>query len=249
MEIVYLFLIWHVLVYPSSNAYNSTQDRDEGPIGGLENPPKVPKSLEKISLAFDVLAVLLSFAAFGYTMAILVMAYIVVSRLYSNRSIRLKKFPWLAVVIIFTFQGVWVYATTSFALQEEWSIQSSIWAVLAAGFQVAAVYPISQIFQHESDQKDGVRSLSMVLGYTGTFIFTSMIYGVGLLCYFLYWKESLEVFLILLMVQLPIFSYFLIWFSKVRKNTKHANFKHTMRFTLLSSLLMNAFFTYLIMTN
>jgi hypothetical protein len=105
MEIVYLFLIWHVLVYPSSNAYNSTQDRDEGPIGGLENPPKVPKSLEKISLAFDVLAVLLSFAAFGYTMAILVMAYIVVSRLYSNRSIRLKKISLVGCCHHFYFSG------------------------------------------------------------------------------------------------------------------------------------------------
>ena len=52
-----LALVLHLLVYPSSNAFNSWQDRDEGPIGGMERPPQAPDSLRWWSLGFDVLAV------------------------------------------------------------------------------------------------------------------------------------------------------------------------------------------------
>ncbi|HMT35427.1 MAG TPA: hypothetical protein PKC41_06190, partial [Chitinophagaceae bacterium] len=33
-----LFFILHFFVYPASNAYNSTQDRDEGSVGLIKNP-------------------------------------------------------------------------------------------------------------------------------------------------------------------------------------------------------------------
>lgn len=39
------FLILHLLIYPSSNGYNSYQDKDETSIGGLKNPPKVSINL------------------------------------------------------------------------------------------------------------------------------------------------------------------------------------------------------------
>ena len=39
------FLILHVLIFPSSNGYNSYQDRDETSIGGLKYPPKVSRNL------------------------------------------------------------------------------------------------------------------------------------------------------------------------------------------------------------
>lgn len=248
-DVVVLFFVWHVLVYPSSNAYNSTQDRDEGPIGGLKNPPKVPKALALVALGFDVLAILIGYLIFGLTVGLLILGYIVVSRLYSNRTVRLKKYPWLSVCIIFVFQGSWVYATTSYALDSRWVLREGFWALLAAGFQVAAIYPISQIFQHESDRKDGVKSLSISLGYEGTFLFTAALYSIGLVCYFLFWQHSFDVFLKLLAVQIPILFYFTWWFLKVKQKKENANFSNTMRFTLLSSLLMNAFFIYLILTN
>ena len=33
-----IFLILHLLIYPSSNGFNSYMDRDEGSIGGLKSP-------------------------------------------------------------------------------------------------------------------------------------------------------------------------------------------------------------------
>ena len=55
-----LFVILHVLVYPSSNAYNSVQDRDTGSIGLIEKPMMVPPSLSIITICMDMLAILLT---------------------------------------------------------------------------------------------------------------------------------------------------------------------------------------------
>ena len=56
-----VFVVLHLLVYPSSNGYNSYMDRDETPIGGLASPLPPTKQLFRVTVAMDVLAVLLSF--------------------------------------------------------------------------------------------------------------------------------------------------------------------------------------------
>ena len=45
IKAVVAFCILHLLIFPSSNGYNSYQDRDETSIGGLKNPPKVTRNL------------------------------------------------------------------------------------------------------------------------------------------------------------------------------------------------------------
>jgi 1,4-dihydroxy-2-naphthoate octaprenyltransferase len=89
IQLLLVLIIWHLLVFPASNAYNSYHDRDEGPIGALESPPKPTGLLLHIANAMDGLAIFLSFhinvAFTGF-----VILFIVVSRLYSNRKVRLK---------------------------------------------------------------------------------------------------------------------------------------------------------------
>src|ERR1035437_2904734 len=48
------FAILHLLIFPSSNGYNSYQDKDESSIGGLKYPPKVTKDLFYVTLLMDV---------------------------------------------------------------------------------------------------------------------------------------------------------------------------------------------------
>ena len=50
------FVIWHLLVYPASNGYNSYFDKDEGSIALIEKPPPVDKSLYFFALLLDVIA-------------------------------------------------------------------------------------------------------------------------------------------------------------------------------------------------
>src|ERR1035437_259181 len=102
-QLFLVLVIWHILVFPSSNGYNSYNDRDEGPIGGLASPPKPTKLLLYVSTIFDGTAILLSLLINNY-FAIFVFIYIVSSRLYSNRNIRLKKYPIIGFLVVFFFQ-------------------------------------------------------------------------------------------------------------------------------------------------
>src|SRR5438874_5203370 len=87
-----VFVIFHFLLYPSSNGYNSYMDKDESPIGGLANPLLPTKELFIVTIVMDVLSVLFSFLI-DPVLALGVLLYIMASRAYSYRGIRLKKYP------------------------------------------------------------------------------------------------------------------------------------------------------------
>ena len=64
-----VFFVLHFLLYPASNGYNSLIDKDEGPVGGLESPPKTNIQLQLLVISFDLLAIIISFLhgiVFGY---------------------------------------------------------------------------------------------------------------------------------------------------------------------------------------
>ena len=54
-----IFIILHILIYPSSNGFNSYMDRDEGSIGGLKSPLQPTRQLLYVSLIMDGLALIL----------------------------------------------------------------------------------------------------------------------------------------------------------------------------------------------
>src|ERR1700712_1543015 len=85
-----LFFIIHILVYPASNGYNSYMDRDETSIGGIKNPMKPTGELFRVTIIMDALAVTSSFVISSW-FALGILLYILASRAYSYRGIRLKK--------------------------------------------------------------------------------------------------------------------------------------------------------------
>src|SRR6478736_9084300 len=96
-----IFIILHFLIYPSSNGFNSYMDRDEGSIGGLKSPLQPTRQLLYATLTMDGLAIILGFLI-SYYSVLATGLYILASRAYSARSIRLKKYPvigFLTVVI------------------------------------------------------------------------------------------------------------------------------------------------------
>jgi hypothetical protein len=58
-QLLWSFVIIHLLLYPASNGYNSYFDKDEKSIGGLKNPPPVNKTLYYAALLLDALAIVL----------------------------------------------------------------------------------------------------------------------------------------------------------------------------------------------
>ena len=163
---VIAFVILHVLIFPSSNGYNSYQDRDESSIGGLKHPPKVSKSLYYVSQLFDSAGVLLGLFI-SPSFSLLVLVLVLMSRAYSYRNVRLKKYPILGFLTVFVFQGAFVYlvassAITNFSLGTFFSGHSLLCMSVASLF-IGSMYPLTQIYQHQSDKKDGVITISKPL--------------------------------------------------------------------------------------
>jgi len=244
-ELFLVLFIWHVLVFPSSNGYNSYHDNDEGPIGGLAAPPKPTKLLLHISNVMDVAAILLSFIINIY-FVFFVSLYIIASRLYSNRKVRLKKHPLFGFLVVFIFQGAWIFCANVIGLSsmQLFSLPSVIFSMIASSFLIATIYPITQIYQHKEDENDGVKTLSMVLGLKGTFLFSTVMFTVATLLIYLsfYFSNTLEHFWLFIIVMLPSTLFFFSWSIRSFKNEVHINFKNTMIMLVMSSLLNNIYF-------
>lgn len=247
-------LVLHFLVYPASNGYNSYMDQDTESIGGIEKPPIPPKALFSVTLLMDALALSISVFYINLLFTFSLLTYIIASRLYSYRGVRLKKYPISGFLTVFIFQGGFTFfmvLTAASNLSAYQILQSPlVLAALAASFMIGGGYPLTQIFQHESDKADNVTTLSMKLGYRGTFVFSIIMFAVvGLLFFFYFSGKHQNVFILFQAFLLPVILWFLFWMRKVWNNTSEANFKNAMRMNNISALCMNAFFLTLLIIN
>jgi 1,4-dihydroxy-2-naphthoate octaprenyltransferase len=248
------FVILHLFIFPSSNGYNSYQDRDETSIGGLKYPPKVSENLFYATLLLDVFGVLSALFVSVY-FSLFILIFVLVSRAYSYRNVRLKKFAFIGFLTVFIFQGAFVFLMASSAITvfsiENFFTLSNIICMSVASFFIGSIYPLTQIYQHEADKKDGVISISYKLGYTGTFLFSALLFTIATIILYYYFglKHQKIALVLFLIVMVPVVTKLSIWFNKVRKDTVHANFENTMTMNLLTSTCMNLYFLLLILNN
>ncbi|WP_044208550.1 UbiA family prenyltransferase [Flammeovirga sp. OC4] len=238
-----VFLVLHLLVYPASNGYNSYMDRDTESIGGIEKPPLPSNLLFWCTLTMDFLAVNISLFFLNSTFTVLMVAYILMSRAYSYKGIRLKKYPIPGFLTVFIFQGFVTYwmVNEGISASEDSFFQShQIYAALATSFMIGGAYPMSQIYQHKQDAESGDQSISMMLGIKGTFYFGMILFGIagGLLFYYF---EILQQgsFITYILFLLPLLIWFQVWMIKTFKDEKEASFHNLMRMNNISALCMN----------
>lgn len=250
---LYVFLIIHLVLYPASNGYNSYCDRDDASVGGLKIPPKVSGELLYVVLLFDLAALIFSFMI-SFTFGITVLIYLLASKAYSYPRIRLKKYAIIGALVIFIFQG----AFTFFMVQEGISMnrefifsQKNILFALVSSFFLLGSYPITQIYQHHEDSKNGDKSLSMLLGIKGTFLFSGIVFAIatGLLCYLFYKEEKMVNIYIYLTAMIPVLFFFTRWMIKANKNISEINFENTMLMNKISSLSLSAAFIIMLFLN
>ncbi len=239
---ILIFLVLHLLVYPASNAYNSYCDKDTGPIGGLEKPPTVAPILAKVAYLLDFTALFVSYLFISKTMTLFVLAYIIMSRLYSWPITRLKKYPFLSFGIVGVFQGALVFYISYTFGQNNVALSSSI-PFLKMAFCACllwSVYPITQIYQHQADKLAGDKTMSQILGVNGTFINAIFWFIVAnIIAYFIFDTSQLKCFVV---CTLPTATYLLWWFWNVQSKPNTVNFKNTMRLNAISSVGLNLCF-------
>lgn len=238
-----VFFILHFLVYPSSNGYNSYMDRDTGSIGGLKSPPPPNKLLLQLTYVFDTLAILLSLLVNWYFTAGL-LVYILCSRAYSYRGIRLKKYPITGFLTVFLVQGAFTFYMIFKGITTNPHETPPLLCMLASSFLIGALYPLTQVYQHEDDKADGVTSISYLLGYRGTFLFSSLLFVLAEIVLYVYFSRqgNLKAFYVFSFSLLPAVAYFFYWFSRVYVNQKAANFKNSLMMNIIAATGTNTAF-------
>lgn len=245
-----IFFCLHLFIYPASNGYNSYMDQDESSIGGLKHPPKPTKKLFYVSMIFDGLGLIIAFIVHPLFF-ISVLLYILASRAYSFKGIRLKKYPVTGFLTVIFFQGGFTFwMVFNGAGNQYFNISPSMIPVfIGCSLLIAGVYPLTQIYQHKADKESGDITISLKLGYTGTFIFTACMFFAANFLFYKFFNDAgkLNHFILFQAFLLPVIIYFLYWFIKVFRDINEASFENTMKMNFIASSCMNAcFITFLL---
>ncbi len=237
------FFILHLLVYPASNGYNSYMDRDSSPIGGLKNPMMPTRQLFFVTVLMDILAVLLAMLISLYFSAGILL-YILVSRAYSYRGIRLKKYPILGYLTVVLFQGAFTFIISYHAINSRITLDVPLLPAIISSLLIGGFYPLTQIYQHQEDLRDGVITISYKLGYRGTFLFCAILYTLAISLLFIYFRNTNELnkFFVFTLLLSPVLFFFFKWAYAVWHDISAADFNNTMKMNVVASICTNSAF-------
>lgn len=163
------WLAWVVCLNGGTLAYNSAWDRDTDDVAYLHDPPVPPRHLASLSLLLMAAAVPLA-AIVDFRFAGLVAFCVLLSVVYSRPRPRLKGVPGLDLMINMvgygagtTLAGLLVGQALVYA--EPSAPDNSGWFLtLGFCFLFGSFYPLTQIYQLDSDRERGDRTLTSSLG-------------------------------------------------------------------------------------
>jgi 1,4-dihydroxy-2-naphthoate octaprenyltransferase len=243
-------IVLHLFIYPASNGYNSYMDRDTTPIGGLSHPLQPTRQLFWTTILMDITGLLLSLYI-NFYFALGILFYIIASRAYSNRSIRLKRYPVSGFLTVFVCQGALIFFLVYNYCGEHNTPGVWLMPAVISSFLIGALYPLTQVYQHEADRAGGVITISYLLGKRGSFIFSGLLFLGAAVLFFIYFSSKGERnnFLLFLLYTLPVVSFFGYWLLKVWKDESSADFKNSLRMNIIATLCITAYFITLILRN
>ncbi len=222
-------------------------DRDDSPIGGLSHPMQPTRQLYRITILMDVMAVMLGLLiSIYFSMGILL--YIIASRAYSSRQIRLKRFPLIGFFTVFIFQGALVFYITYNGANAATGMNVPILPCIISSCLIAALYPLTQVYQHKEDKADGVITISFLVGKKGTFFLSMCLFLIATLLMYMYFNQldQMNFWLRYLLIMLPVVLFFLTWMRKVWISEQEANFKNSLRMNVIATLCTTIYFITLI---
>jgi 1,4-dihydroxy-2-naphthoate polyprenyltransferase len=221
-------------------------DRDETPVGGLRSPLQPTRQLFQVTILMDIAALILG-CLISPWFSLGIFIYIIASRAYSYRGIRIKKYPYAGFLTVFIFQGAHVYFFSIHAVEHSPVFQTELMPALISSLLIGALYPLTQVYQHEEDINDGVITISYILGKKGSFVFSMILFLTATVLMLILDKQrsELNLFYLFLLFMFPVVSFFLYWMSRVWKDGAIADFKHSMIMNMVSTLCTTAYFIFL----
>jgi 4-hydroxybenzoate polyprenyltransferase len=179
MRVLTAFISW-LLLCAGLTVFNSYYDKDEEPVGGMSNPPKVTPALLYGSLAMQAVAFVLAFFV-GLTFFILALIVGAIYFLYSHKSFRWKSNGYRAVILNAILGSLTMVAAAS--ISDQPPLLAVAIGVFTAAFFKASVYMMMQVHQVHEDTVRGDVSIAVMFGRSKTlkascfFMLLSAIFG------------------------------------------------------------------------
>ncbi len=176
-DFIYHFLVIHLLLFGGATVYNSYWDKDEGPIGGLRHPPPLAPWARPASILLQIGGLILSVPA-GPVYLLFYLISMLLFWLYSHPVYRWKGHPVLSLIAIGASTGTNSLVFGYLAAGSSWE---PVILIPAAGVALImlSLYPVSQIYQRDEDEKRGDRTFVVVYGPEAVFRFYIAAFFVG----------------------------------------------------------------------
>lgn len=205
---IYGFLLIYILLFGGANAYNSYIDKDNGPIGGLEHPPKMSVWMYWASWVIQIIGLCLSFNM-GSTFAALFGFSIILFWVYSGTYFRFKSKPLLSFIVIGISTVINIVYMGFLAAGAAFFSPDIILGAFGAACVVLSMYPFSQAYQIDEDAKRGDTTFAVRYGLQAVkknylILFNA---GIALLAY----SFNFDILLSILMLAVGLVAGFLIW--------------------------------------
>ncbi len=184
IEFLIQFLSIHIFLFGGATAYNSYWDKDEGPIGGLEHPPKMNLWMLYSSWLFQIIGLSIAFVS-GFSFVSFYLLSMIFFWLYSSPYTRWKGRPFFSFIAIGFSTVVCSTLLGYFSFGGQQITLDLVIGIIGATFLILSMYPLSQIYQIEVDKKRGDMTFAATYGVRGVKnSFVSLFFlGLTLLCY------------------------------------------------------------------
>ncbi len=239
------YITLHFFLYGGGTAFNSYYDRDEGPIGGMAEPPPVDKGLLWFSIVIQVVGLPLALAVgIPFTVMWLIICFLMV--IYSHPAVRLKSNPVAALLAVALGQGAVGFAAGWFAVRAEWATlleTDALWGMVTTALIVTGLYIVTQSYQTKEDSARGDKTLPVLLGARRALIVSLLILGIGggIMVQYLWgrfgvgWATALAAFFALVGIAQ------LRWALGFDESRIMDNYRTAMRFASISSGVLSLF--------
>lgn len=242
------YLALHVFLYGGTTAFNSYYDRDEGPIGGMLEPPAVDRGLLTFSLAWQGLGLLLALLV-NLPFALAYFALFLIATAYSHPLTRFKASPAAALLAVALGQGAVGFAAGWLVFRPSGGTLLEIDALvgmLTTALVVTGLYIVTQSYQTSADRARGDLTLPVLWGARQALVAAAGVLaaGGGLLVLVMGarfgsgWAAALFAFFAV------VGAWLVLWARTFDEARVKENFRTAMRLTAVSSLGLSLFLLY-----
>jgi 1,4-dihydroxy-2-naphthoate octaprenyltransferase len=185
------FLNVHIFLFGGVTAYNSYWDKDEGPIGGLKNPPKMEKWMLYASWSFQCIGFVIAIAS-GFSFLCLYAISMIFFWLYSSPKTRWKAHPFLSMAAIGISTGLAPVFMGFLSIGGNKIFEYPILFSIGITFCLLSFYPLSQLYQVEEDTKRGDVTFAVQYGKAGVKKLFSLFFPLGIIFTFMALRSFYE---------------------------------------------------------